>query len=73
MNYAIIRNAKYQANKLSLVFRHNERKNSYYSNKDINRKVSNVNYSIKKCVVPYSKKLNELKREYNLRGTFKGN
>lgn len=73
MNYAIIRNAKYQANKLSLVFRHNERKNTYYSNKDINRKVSNVNYSIKKCVVPYSKKLNELKREYNLRGTFKGN
>ncbi len=73
MNYAIIRNAKYQANKLSLVFRHNERKNTYYSNKDINRNVSNVNYSIKKCVVPYSKKLNELKREYNLRGTFKGN
>ena len=73
MNYAIIRNAKYQANKLSLVFRHNERKNTYYSNKDINRKVSNVNYSIKKCVVPYSKKLNELKRKYNLRGTFKGN
>lgn len=73
MNYAIIRNAKYQANKLSLIFRHNERKNTYYSNKDINRKVSNVNYSIKKCVVPYSKKLNELKREYNLRGTFKGN
>ena len=73
MNYAIIRNAKYQSNKLSLIFRHNERKNTYYSNKDINRKVSNVNYSIKKCVVPYSKKLNELKREYNLRGTFKGN
>ncbi len=73
MNYAIIRNAKYQANKLSLIFRHNERKNTYYSNKDINRKVSNINYSIKKCVVPYSKKLNELKREYNLRGTFKGN
>ena len=73
MNYAIIRNAKYQSNKLSLIFRHNERKNTYYSNKDINRNISKVNYSIKKCIVPYSKKLNEIKKQYNLQGVLKGN
>ena len=36
MSYAIIRNAKYKRENLKAVYRHNERKNKNYSNKDIN-------------------------------------
>ena len=35
MSYAIIRNAKYKRENLMAVYRHNERKNKNYSNKDI--------------------------------------
>ena len=71
MSYAIIRNAKYTMNNLNVIFRHNERKNTNYSNKDINKINSIKNYSIKSCNVPYSKRFNEIKRQYHLKGQIK--
>lgn len=35
MSYAIIRNENYKMGQLSYIYRHNERKNTNYSNKDI--------------------------------------
>ena len=71
MNYAIIRNAKYTFNQINVIFRHNERKNTNYTNKDINASMKKVNYSLKECNVPYSKRVNRLRNEYNLKGKIK--
>ena len=38
MSYAIIRNANYKRDNLPGLYKHNERKNTNYSNKDINKK-----------------------------------
>ena len=73
MSYAIIRNSKYTMDKLNIIFRHNERKNSAYSNKEIDRNKSYKNYSIKKCFKPYTKMFNEMKKQYNLKGQIKKN
>ena len=73
MNYAIIRNAKYTLGQVNVIYRHNERKNTNYSNIDINHNISKINYSIKECKTPYSKRFNELKKEYNLQGKIKSN
>ncbi len=73
MSYAIIRNSKYTMDKLNIIFRHNERKNSAYSNKEIDRDKSYKNYSIKKCFKPYTKMFNEMKKQYNLKGQIKKN
>ncbi len=45
MSYAIIRNANYKKDNLAGLYKHNERKNTNYSNKDINK-----NNSIKKSL-----------------------
>lgn len=37
MSYAIIRNAKYKRENLKGIYRHNERKNKNYSNKNIDK------------------------------------
>ena len=71
MNYAIIRNTKYTKKQLNLVYRHNERKNTNYTNKDIDRNKSKVNYSIKKCNTPYEKRLKEIIKEKDLKGKIK--
>ncbi len=47
MSYAIIRNANYKRENLPGLYKHNERKNTNYSNKDINKNNSINNYSIK--------------------------
>ena len=70
MNYAIIRNSKYTYEQLNLVYKHNERKNTNYSNNDINR-TSHENYSIKKCNMPYTKMLKQIIEEYDLKGRIK--
>lgn len=71
MSYAIIRNAKYTLNQINVIFRHNERKNTNYANKDINTSMKKVNYSLKECNAPYSKRVNQLLNEYNLKGKIK--
>ena len=55
MSFTIIRNIKHKSNTLNLAFRHNERRNTNYSNKDIDKSKGKKNYSIKACNVPYSK------------------
>lgn len=73
MSYAIIRNTKYTMNNINGIYRHNERKNTNYSNKDINRNNSIKNYSLKNCNMPYSKAFNQIKKENNLQGWVKKN
>jgi hypothetical protein len=71
MSYAIIRNEKYTMGQLSVIYRHNERKNTNYSNKDINKNTLRKNYSIKQCNTTYSKRFNDIKQKYDLKGRIK--
>ena len=73
MSYAIIRNAKYTINNLNGIYRHNERKNTHYSNKDITKEKAIKNYSLKSCNMPYSKAFRKIKEENNLQGWIKKN
>lgn len=68
MSYAIIRNANYKKENLAGLYKHNERKNTNYSNKDIDKNNSIKNYSIKKCNTTYSNALKILQQENNLHG-----
>lgn len=67
MSYAIIRNANYKRDNLAGLYKHNERKNTNYSNKDINKNNSINNYSIKKCNTTYSKAIKQLINENDLK------
>ena len=71
MSYAIIRNENYKMGQLGLIYRHNERKNTNYSNKDINKQNSIKNYSIKSVNTSYQKAFKILKEQYNLKGQIK--
>lgn len=71
MSYAIIRNQNYKMGQLPYIYRHNERKNTNYSNKDIVKDKSTKNYSLKKCTTSYQKAFNNLKKQYNLKGQIK--
>ncbi len=68
MSYAIIRNANYKKDNLAGLYKHNERKNTNYSNKDINKNNSIKNYSIKSCNTTYLNALKKLIQENNLHG-----
>ena len=67
MSYAIIRNANYKRDNLPGLYKHNERKNTNYSNKDINKNNSVNNYSIKQCNTTYSKAIKQLIAENDLK------
>ena len=71
MSYAIIRNEKYTLNQLNVIYRHNERKNTNYSNKDIIRENGKNNYSLKQCPTTYEKVFRDIKSKYNLQGKIK--
>lgn len=72
MSYAIIRNVKYKASQLNNVYRHNERKNKNYSNKDIDLNKSDLNYNFKAPVEPsYEKEFFKLREENNLKGNLR--
>lgn len=71
MSYAIIRNTNYKMNNLAGIYRHNERKNTNYSNKDINKQNSIKNYSIKAPYSTYEKMFKDIKKEHNLKGQIK--
>ncbi len=68
MSYAIIRNANYKRENLAGLYKHNERKNTNYSNKDINQRKSVNNYSLKKCTTTYANAIKLLQQENNLKG-----
>lgn len=71
MSYAIIRNENYKMGQLALIYRHNERKNTNYSNKEINKENSIYNYSLKSVNTSYQKAFKNLKEKYNLKGQIK--
>ncbi len=68
MSYAIIRNSNYKKDNLAGLYKHNERKNTNYSNKDIHKDISHKNYSIKHCPTTYSNRLKQLIKEFDLKG-----
>ena len=71
MSYAIIRNAKYKRENLMAVYRHNERKNKNYSNKDIDRTKTYLNYSLKDPEFNYVKEFDKIIKKYDLKGQIK--
>ena len=71
MAFSIIRISKYKLKELNIVFRHNERKNTNYSNDNIDKTKSIFNNSLKSCNMTYSKKFQEIKKMHNLKGQMK--
>ena len=71
MSYAIIRNEKYKRENLKGIYRHNERRNKNYSNKNINKELSYLNYSLKDCKHSYEKEFELIREKYNLKGQIK--
>ena len=71
MSYAIIRNQKYKRENLKGIYRHNERRNKNYSNKNIDSSRSHLNYSIKAPRYSYEKEFERIRKEYNLKGQIK--
>ena len=71
MSYAIIRNTKYKRENLKGVFRHNERRNKNYSNENIDKEKSYLNYSLKSPQYSYEKEFDRIKAKYNLKGQIK--
>ncbi len=68
MSYAIIRNEKYKRENLKGIYRHNERRNKNYSNKNIDKSKSHLNYSIKEPTYSYEKEFDKIREKYNLKG-----
>lgn len=71
MSYAIIRNEKYKRENLKGIYRHNERRNKNYSNKNIDTAKSHLNYSIKEPTYSYEKEFDKIREKYNLKGQVK--
>lgn len=71
MSFAIIRNTKYKRENLKGIYRHNERRNTNYSNENIDKDKSYLNYSIKSPKYRYDKEFDRLKEKYNLKGQIK--
>ena len=71
MSFAIIRNTKYKRENLKGIYRHNERKNKNYSNDNIDKERSYLNYSIKSPKYRYDKEFDIMKERYNLKGQIK--
>ena len=71
MSYAIIRNTNYKIKNLAGIYRHNERKNTNYTNKNINKEFSHLNYSIKAPYSTYNKIFQDIRKKYELKGMIK--
>ena len=69
MSYAIIRNEKYTKEKMLQISPHNERQKKSYSNKNIDKNKTYLNYHLKKPIEnTYLKDFKRLKEENNLKG-----
>ena len=71
MSYAIIRNTKYKRENLKGIYRHNERRNKNYSNANIDKEKSYLNYSIKSPQYSYEKEFDKIREKYSLKGQIK--
>ena len=69
MSYAIIRNEKYTRDEMNQLSPHNERNKKKYSNQNIDRTKSHLNYHLKKPKEnTYYKEFQRLQKENNLTG-----
>ena len=68
MSFAIIRNSNYKKDNLAGLYKHNERKNINYSNKNIDKSKFALNYSLKKCNTTYYNAFKTIQNQYNLQG-----
>ena len=71
MSYAVIRNQKYKRANLKGIYRHNERKNTNYSNENIDKGRTHLNYHLKESQYSYEKEFDMLRKEYDLKGQIK--
>ena len=71
MSFAIIRNTKYKRENLKGIYRHNEIKNKNYSNDNIDKEKSYLNYSLKSHKYRYDKEFDIMKEKYDLKGQIK--
>ena len=71
MSYAIIRNTKYKRENLKGIYRHNERRNKNYSNDNIDKEKTYLNYSLKSPKYRYDKEFDMMKERYKLKGQIK--
>lgn len=71
MSFAIIRNTKYKRENLKGIYRHNERRNKNYSNDNIDKEKSYLNYSLKSPKYRYDKEFDMMREKYNLKGQIK--
>ncbi|MGN1301872.1 MAG: MobV family relaxase [Clostridia bacterium] len=71
MSFAIIRNTKYKRENLKGIYRHNERRNKNYSNDNIDKEKSYLNYSLKSPKFRYDKEFDMMREKYNLKGQIK--
>ena len=71
MSYAIIRNTKYKRENLKGIYRHNERRNKNYSNDNIDKERTYLNYSLKSPKYRYDKEFDMMREKYNLKGQIK--
>ncbi len=68
LSYAIIRNVNYKSENLAGLYKHNERKNTHYSNQEINKDNFHKNYSLKTCSTTYWNAIKILQHENHLQG-----
>lgn len=68
MSFAIIRNSNYKKDNLAGLYKHNERKNTNYSNTNIDKSKFPLNYSLKKCNTTYWNTFKTLQQQYDLKG-----
>ena len=73
MGIPIIRNVKHTLGRLTWVYRHNERKNINYSNKEIDETKTKNNYWLKKPENPYVKEFFLIREKNNLFGSLRKN
>ena len=71
MSFAIIRNTKYKRENLKGIYRHNKRKNKNYSNDNIDKEKTYLNYSLKSPKYRYDKEFDIMKENYDLKGQIK--
>ena len=67
MSFAIIRNTKYKRENLKGIYRHNERRNKNYSNDNIDKEKTYLNYSLKSPKYRYDKEFDMMKERYKLK------
>ena len=67
MSYLIVRHSKLRFESLSNLYRHIERKNETYQNKEIDKDKTHLNYSLKTPDEGYQKEVDKIAKEKNIK------